>query len=85
MTAQLRQECIASGWSPEVANRVSVKFSNGTFAVHIPDSIKSQVDNLEYGTPSTQPTAAIRRFGNRADSAESFLLKRAKQLLGGSL
>jgi hypothetical protein len=85
MTAQLRDECIASGWSEKIANRVRVVYKGNKFVVDIPDSIKAEAENLEYGTPSTQPTAAIRRFSNRLEESEKFLLRRAKQLLGGAL
>lgn len=85
MTAQLRKECVASGWSPSLANRLSVRYVNNEFKVNIPEDIKEEISNLEYGTPNTQPTAAIRRFANRPETAESFLLKRAKGLLGGAV
>lgn len=85
MTAQLRDECIASGWSEKVANRIRVVYKGNKFVVDIPDSVKSEADNLEYGTPTSQPTAAIRRFGNRLEDSEKFLLRRAKQLAGGAL
>jgi hypothetical protein len=38
--------------------------------------------NLEYGTPGQQPTAAIRRFNNRQEEAEKFLVGRAFQHAG---
>lgn len=85
LTAQLRSECMASGWPPQVANRMSVKYTGNKLVVDIPESIKSEADNLEYGSPSVQLTAAIRRFGNRPEMGEAFLLKRAKQLLKGKL
>lgn len=85
MTAQLRQECVASGWSAALANKLKVRYVGGEFKVIIPEDIKDEINNLEYGTPATQPTAAIRRFSNRLETAEGFLLKRAKGLLGGAL
>jgi hypothetical protein len=81
MTAQLRAEAIASGWDTEVANSLSVKFSNNEFKVSSPAKYDKQIKDLEYGTESTQPSPAIRRYSNRTDSAESHLLKVAGALL----
>jgi hypothetical protein len=85
MTSQLRSECMASGWPPQIANQMSVKYSGNKLVVDIPESIKTDADTLEYGSPSVQLTAAIRRFGNRPEMGESFLLKRTAQLLKGKL
>ncbi len=84
MTAELHKECLASDWPPALVKRLKVKFSEGKLVIDIPPSLKKQVDALEYGTPSVQLTAALRRYGNRTDNAESFILKRANQLLGGN-
>lgn len=83
MTAELRQECLSSGWPPDVVNRLQIKFSDGKFVGDIPEDIKSRVGDLNFGTPSTQPNRAFHRYGNRTSNAESFMLKRAKQLMGG--
>ena len=83
MGAHLRIEARKSGWPEEVIRHLSVQHKDGSFNVHAHESHKNQVLNLEYGTPSTQPTAAIRRFGNRTASAESFLVRRTMRHLGG--
>jgi hypothetical protein len=38
--------------------------------------------DLEYGTPDTQPTAAIRRFKNRQQESEHFFVNRLEQHFG---
>jgi hypothetical protein len=38
--------------------------------------------DLEYGTPNTQPTAAVRRFKNRQDEAEHFFVGRLEKHFG---
>jgi hypothetical protein len=81
MTAQLRSEAIASGWDEEVANALSVKFSNNQFKVSIPARYEKQVQDLEYGTSSSQPARAIHRYSNRTGAAENHLLKVAGALL----
>jgi hypothetical protein len=83
MTAELRQEAINSGWDPAIANSLRVTFHKNKFSVKYPDKNKDKVLNLEYGTPATSPTAAIRRFSNRLDNAEKFLMQRSGRLLKG--
>jgi len=83
MSAHLRIEARKSGWPAEIVRHLSVRHNDGTFTVHSHEAHRNQVLNLEYGTPSTQPTAAIRRFGNRTAGAESFLVRRTMRHLGG--
>lgn len=85
MTIQLRNEALASGWTPEVANSLKVVYRNNRLSVSIPKKHRKSADNWEYGTPDRQPTAAIRRFENRLEESEKFLLKTAHKLLGASL
>ena len=83
MSAHLRSEARKSGWPEDIVRHLSVKHSDGAFTVHSHESHRADVLNLEYGTPSTQPTAAIRRFKNRTSHAEKFLVNRAMSHLGG--
>ena len=84
MSAQLRAEARASGWPSDIVKNLHVTHSEGTFSVHTSKSHRAEAMNLEYGTPSTQPTAAIRRYSNRTGDAEKFLLRRTMHHLGGS-
>ena len=79
MTGHLRAEAEASGWPENITRRMRI---DGSFKVHVHDSHKAEVHNLEYGTPDTQPTAAIRRFNNRTHESEKFLAGRLSKLLG---
>lgn len=81
MTAELRQECLSSGWPSSVVSRIRVKFEGNKFIYDIPEDLKNQVGDLEYGTPSKQLSPALHRYGNRTNNAESFLLKTAGKLL----
>ena len=76
MSAHLRSEARASGWPNHIVRNLSVRHNDGEFTVHSHDEHRSQVLDLEYGTPSTQPTAAIRRFSNRTSESEKFLIGR---------
>lgn len=82
MTAHLRAEAHASGWPTHVTRNLSVKFGEEGFETHVHDAHKADAQNLEYGTPGTEPTAAIRRFGNRTQEAEKFLLGRLSHHVG---
>ena len=79
MSAKLRTEARKSGWPAHVASGMHVRYNDGEFTVHSHPEHKNQVLDLEYGTPSTSPTAAIRRFNNRQGEAEHFLIKRTHQ------
>ena len=84
MSAHLRSEARASGWPEHIVSTLHVKHSGGAFTVHAHPDYQKDVMDLEYGTPSTQPTAAIRRFNNRQQEAERFLIKRAFHHAGAS-
>jgi hypothetical protein len=85
MSAHLRSEARASGWPEHIVRTLRVSHNNGEFHIHAHPDHHAEIQNLEYGTPSTQPTAAIRRFNNRQSQSEHFLLGRAMAHLGGKL
>jgi len=85
MGAHLRSEARASGWPEKIVKHLHVRHDNGSFTVHGNPAHKVQILDLEYGTPDTQPTAAIRRFNNRQTEAEKFLVNRAMRHLDGYL
>ena len=76
MSAHLRAETRASGWPEHIVRGMHVSYSDGAFSVHSHPDHRDEILNLEYGTPNTQPTAAIRRYENRTAEAERFLLGR---------
>jgi hypothetical protein len=83
MTAQLRAQCKSSGWDAATANQLKVGFDDDGFKLVIPERLKDEVFALEYGTTSTQPTAALRKFNNRLEGVASYMMTRAKKLAGG--
>ena len=85
MSAHLRSEARASGWPEHIVRNLHVSHKDGEFNVHAHPNHESHVLDLEYGTPSTQPTAAIRRFSNRQGESADFLVRRAMHHLGGTL
>ena len=82
MSSQLRSEARASGWPEHVVQNMHVKYNNGKFTNHVHDSHASEAADLEYGTTTQRPTAAIRRFSNRTHEAEKFLVGRVSQRVG---
>ena len=61
---------------------MSVSYTKDGFDAHVHDDHHAEAMNLEYGTPSTQPSAAVRRFANRMTEAEKFLTGRMHSHLG---
>ena len=82
LSAHLRGEARASGWPDHIVRHMSVSYSGDGFNVHAHNQHHSEIGNLEYGTPGTQPTAAIRRFANRTGEAEQFFAGRVAARLG---
>jgi len=84
MSAQVRSEARASGWPSHIVRTLHISHNDGAFTVHSHEKHRAEALNLEYGTPGTQPTAAIRRFANRTSESEKFLLGRTMKHLGNS-
>jgi len=82
LSAGLRNEARRSGWPDHIVRHMNVSYTKDGFNAHVHDDHHAEAMNLEYGTPSTQPTAAVRRFSNRMADAENFLTKRMYRHLG---
>jgi len=82
LSAGLRNEARTSGWPEHVVRHMSVSYTKDGFDAHVHDDHHAEAMNLEYGTPSTQPSAAVRRFANRMTEAEKFLTGRMHSHLG---
>lgn len=85
MAAHLRNEARASGWPDKVVSSLSVVPSKSGFDISAPKSMVSTINDLEYGTPDTFPTAAIRRFANRQSEPTNFYIGRLNSHMGGVL
>jgi hypothetical protein len=83
MTQDLRNKALENGWSPDVANSISVVREAGVFSVKVGAEHAAQAFTHEYGNESMRPTAVIRRFDSDTTSAESFFLKAFGTFLGG--
>lgn len=85
MAAHLRNEARASGWPNDVVSSLSVVPSKEGFNINAPKSMVARINDLEYGTPDTFPTAAIRRFANRQSEPENFFVSRFNSHMGNIL
>lgn len=61
-TANLRAAATSAGWPVIAVAQLSVVLRNGSYSVNYPDSIREQVELLEYGTETTPPNPVIRNF-----------------------
>jgi hypothetical protein len=76
LSARLRTEARKSGWSDDIVKSMTVVYGKDGFTSHVGKKHYVKAQDLEYGTPTTQPTAAVRRFNNRTAEAQDFLVKR---------
>ena len=82
MTHHLRSEAYAAGWPNHVTRGLKVTHGKDGFEAHIHDNHKEAAMDLEYGTTSQRPTAAIRKSANRTAEADHFLTARLGKILG---
>lgn len=85
LSAQLRSEARASGWPSDVSNSLYVSYGKNGFSSHVAKKHYEKAMDLEYGTPDTQPTAALRRLNNRTEQASQFLVNRIFQRIEDEL
>jgi hypothetical protein len=82
MTGQLRKEAKASGWPRHVVSNMGVVYNDKKLEVHIHDNHLAEAHDLEYGTTTSRPTAAIRRSTNRTQDADAFFMKTLHKVIG---
>ena len=84
MSAHLRNEARSSGWPDHIVSNLHVRHNDGKFTVHAHPDHYQEVMDLEYGTPSRQPSAVIRKFSNDQRLSSNFLVKRMFHHLGSN-
>jgi len=82
MTSSLRSEARKSGWPSHVVANMGVTYGDNGFEAHVHDRHIDEAKNLEYGTETSRPTAAVRRFKNRQSESSTFLAGRLSHHLG---
>ena len=66
MTNDLQLAAMHAGWPQAVYSELVVEYEAGNLVVSYPDSIKAEVEDLEYGKEGHLPNAVIRPFKSRA-------------------
>lgn len=82
MSAGLRKEARASGWPPHIANSLRMHYDRKGFDVRVHESHEATAMDYEYGNTTMQPTAAVRRYLNRAQPSEHYFIDQAFKHLG---
>jgi len=85
MTSDLRQSAMDNGWGAEVASNTHVMYDGKSYLIDVRSDLESQAMDLEYGTPSTRPTAAIRKYSNNTQDAENAFVTALEKELGVDL
>ena len=74
--AHARSEAKATGWPSHVVSGMSASYNKDGFAVNVNETHHAEALDHEYGTPSRQPSGAIRHTANRTAESENFLVNR---------
>ena len=82
ITRDLRRHTREHGWDPQVVSNTSVNYDGERFTASIADGFQGQGFDHEYGTETTPPSAAIRKYGKHAPRAERHLLRNIAKELG---
>lgn len=61
-TKDLKAAATSANWPVIVIAQLEVVMSNGHYTVYYPDSIREEVELLEYGTETVPPSPVIRNF-----------------------
>ena len=85
MTSDLRQSAMDNGWSTEVASNTHIMYDGKSYLVDVRSDLESQAMDLEYGTPDTRPTAAVRKYSNNTQDAENAFITGLEKELGVAL
>jgi hypothetical protein len=66
-TLRLQEHARGHGWPSHLVSALRVEHDNGSLQINYPDHLAGEIEDLEYGTPSTGPHAVLRTFNNRMD------------------
>jgi hypothetical protein len=85
LSSHLRNEATAAGWPDHIVSGMKVHYHEGEFKIAANKKHTKEINDLEYGTQDSRPTAAMRRFSNDTSEAEEFLVGRMLKHMGGEL
>lgn len=82
LTTLLRSDLQANGWTLEELLSVSVIFDGDRFNYSFSGEYASAAENKEFGTETTRPNGAVRKFFNRSEVLDNVFLKSLEAQLG---
>lgn len=85
MTSDVRQVAMENGWSSEVASNTHIMYDGSSYQVAVREDLESQAMDLEFGTPSTRPTAVFRKYANNTQQVEQAFIATLEKELGVDL
>ena len=68
LQANLRLTATAGGWPSAIAQALTVEYADGVISATYPQSMETEVHNLEYGAEGVPPRPVLRSFSYRCDS-----------------
>lgn len=62
LTQTFRRLAVGADWPEDIVSALKVSYMDGVFFIDIPSHLERTVDDLEYGTPDSDPTYVKRKF-----------------------
>jgi hypothetical protein len=72
MQRDLRRQARDHGWSSDVIKNTFVEYDGESYKVKVPSSHADQAFIHEFGSPTSRPTAAIRKYENSKGFQKAF-------------
>ena len=83
MTERLRSSALSHGWPNDVVSHMDVRQADKGFQVHVHPDYAKRAHVLEYGSESSRPTAAIRKFSNDTKAVHGAVIANIEHVYGG--
>lgn len=68
LSIQLRKDATDAGWPSEAAAKLRVVVGTSGIDVLYPEALSEVIDDLEYGTPDSNPRPVFRKFASKHSS-----------------
>ena len=68
LLAVFTKKALISGWPEDLVSKIGVKIVDGNIAITHDQKLTQTISDLEYGTTSTPPRAAMRNFAAELDA-----------------
>lgn len=85
LTHGVRDSAVSHGWDDGIVSNMAVSYSNNSYSVDIHPEVEPLAMDKEFGTETSRPTAAIRKYGNDLSKAEQAFIRSLELQLGETL